>query len=135
MRATQLFFAPGTSEPMQKLAQAIPPYDLLKAYRDATVAFNTTDVVLILAVKDEQVEGFVAKPRSSYVEEAFVRWSPVQRAMHPLARESAHKKTNLPKETPAFWLVIESEEKGAMLCCAIGSYLQDQEETTSSGAS
>lgn len=116
MNATQLFFAPGTSEPMKKLAQSLPPYDLLKAYRDAT------DIVLILAVKDNQVDGFVAKPRDAYIEEAFRRWTPAQKAIHPLASSAAHKKVQLPKDAPSFWLVIESEEKGAMMCCAIGTF-------------
>ena len=122
MNATQLFFAPGTSEPMKKLAQSLPPYDLLKAYREATVAFSTTDVVLVLAVRDNQVVGFVAKPREAYIEEAFRQWTPAQRAIHPLASSAAHKKVQLPQDAPSFWLVIESEEKGAVMCCAIGTF-------------
>lgn len=106
---------------MQKLAQEIPPYDLLKAYRDATIAFGTTDIVLILHTEQGDVDGFVAQPRLVYVESAFRRWSPKQRAIHPLASVSAHQAVKLPSERPAFWLVIESEEKGAMLCCAIGA--------------
>lgn len=124
MNATQLFFAPGTPEPMRKLAVSIPPYDLLKAYRDATIAFNTTDIVLILHTQDGDVDGFVAKPRQAYIDDAFRRWSDKQRQIHPIPRESAHQAVKLPNERPAFWLVIESEEKGAMMCCAIGAMPQ-----------
>jgi hypothetical protein len=126
MRATGLFFAPGTSKPMQELAQTIPPFDLLNAYREATVAFNSTDIVLVLAAQDGEVKGFVAKTRASYIDEAFGKWSPAQRKMHPLCNHSAHKKTSLPAEVPAFWLVIQAEDKGAVLCCAIGSHLERQ---------
>ena len=132
MRATQLFFAPGTSKPMQQLAESMPAFDLLKAYREAAMTFNTTDIVLIVSVAaDESVDGFVAKPRATYIEQAFSKWTPKQRAIHPLASNSAHKRTSLPSSTPAFWLVVESEEKGAVLCCAIGTFLQE----TSSEAS
>lgn len=129
MNATRLFFAPGTSEQTQKLAETIPPYDLLNAYREARIAFDTTDVVLILAVRDGNVEGFVAKPRAAYIEEAFGKWSQKQRKMHPLCRESAHKKTSLPLEMPAFWLVIQAEDKDAVICCAIGTHLERQSAT------
>jgi hypothetical protein len=122
MSATQLFFAPNTSERMQKLAEMIPPYDLLKAYREATVAFDTTDIVLVVSTAEG--DGFVAKPRSAYVEEAFRKWTDHQRAAHPLAKESAHSKLKIPASTPAFWLVMEFHDQGAVGCCAIGSFLQ-----------
>lgn len=112
---------------MQDLAESMPAFDLLKAYRDATVAFGSTDIVLIVsAAEGGSVDGFVAKPRATYIEQAFSKWTPKQRAIHPLASNSAHKKTSLPASRPAFWLVVESEEKGAVLCCAIGAILQEQ---------
>jgi hypothetical protein len=125
MNATGLFCAPGTSEPMQKLAMGIPPFDLLNAYREAVIAFKTTDIVLILShQEDDGVKGFSAMARSAYIKEAFRNWKPQQLIMHPLCRESAHKKTSLPSEMPAFWLVVQAQDKGAILCCAIGTHLQ-----------
>lgn len=124
MNATQLFFAPGTTDQMKKLAQNIPAYDLLKAYREARATFNTNDIVLIIA--DSDPEGFIAKPRSVYVNEAFRKWTQHQRAAHPLAKESAHSKVKLPSDMPAFWLVMEFHEKDAVACCAIGAVLQNQ---------
>ena len=126
LNATQLFFAPGTPEPMQKLVQSFPPYDLLKAYRDATVAFNTTDIVILPVVRNGEMEGYDARPRSAYIEKAFQQW--IQRygeqglQTHPLpiARESAHKRTALPTSTPAFWFVVQSEN-GGIEGCAIGT--------------
>lgn len=129
MNATELIFAQGTSEPMKQLAQQIPPYDLLKAYRDATIAFASRDVVLVVASGTTEEQGFVAMPRSAYIEKAFARWNNKQRSIHPLAKESAHKKMKMPAESPAFWLVIEDHDNGAMSCCAIGAFLHEAEVT------
>lgn len=119
MSPSQLVLSPGTSERMQKVARSIPPYDLLKAYREAKRAFGTSDVVLVVA--DEDAEGFVAKPRTAYVDEAFRRWKADMLAAHPLAKESAHKRMKMPVEADAFWLVVEFHETGEVGCCAIGA--------------
>jgi hypothetical protein len=120
MNAVELFIAQGTNDHMRKAAQAIPPYDLLKAYREAQAAFNTTDIVL--ALSESAPEDFTAMPRSAYIEQAFRRWSPAQRKIHPLAKESAHKKLKVPSDTPAWWLVIESPDSHAIGFCAIGAF-------------
>ena len=104
---------------MQKVAESMPPYDLLKAYREATQAFNTPDVVLL--VIEGEIEGFQAMPRTAYIEQAFRRWNDKQRRVHPLARESAHKRLKMPAEAPAFWLVVEFPESQEVGCCAIGA--------------
>jgi len=122
MNKMELIFAPGTSPEMRKMAEQLPPYDLLKAYRDATVAFNTHDIVLVVAT-GEEVEGFHAFPRSAYIEKAFRRWSEQQKALHPLASNAAHKRLQAPAESPAFWLVIEMPDQDAIACCAIAAYL------------
>jgi hypothetical protein len=104
---------------MEKIANTIPPYDLLKAYRDASRAFGTRDVVLIVA--EDDADGFIAKPRSVYIDEAFRRWNPSMRAMHPVTKESAHQKMKLPEDADAFWLAVEFHESGEVGYCAIGT--------------
>ena len=108
---------------MRKVAESLPPYDLLKAYREATRTFNTTDIVLVVAA-GENVEGFQAFPRSAYIEQAFRRWTEQQRSVHPIAKDPAHKRMQMPADSPAFWLVVEMHEQGIIGCCAIGAYLQ-----------
>ncbi len=127
MNKTELIFAQGTSDGMKKIAQSIPPYDLLRAYREARATFNTPDIVLVVHQGND--EGFLASPRAAYIEKAFVRWSEVQRAAHPLARDPAQKRLQMPSEALAFWLVVEMPEDGAVGCCAIGAYLHKAEET------
>jgi hypothetical protein len=118
MGQSELFTGPGTSDRMKRIAEGIPPYDLLKAYREAVAHFQTADVVLV--VVPEQADGFTAQPRAVYVERAFRLWTAEQRQHHPLAKESAHQRLALPQERPAFWLVVESPKDGAVGCCAIG---------------
>jgi len=119
MGTNELFTGPGTSDRMQRIAQSLPPYDLLKAYRDARAHFRTADIVLV--VVPDEIEGFVAQPRAAYVERAFARWTETQRAVHPLIRESAHQRLKLPLDRPAFWLAVESPQDGSVGYCAIGA--------------
>jgi len=109
---------------MQQLAQSLPAFDLLKAYREGAAHFNTRDIVVVVNNKDQ--EGFIATPRSAYIEQAFRRFTPEQRKMHPLVNESAHTKMKMPNEAPAFWLVVELQDQGAAAFCAIGAVLQSQ---------
>ena len=127
MNAVELIIAPGTSDQMKKATQAIPPYDLLKAYRDAQALFNTHDIVLVLS--EVEPEGFTAMPRSAYIEQAFRRWSPAQLKIHPLTKEPAHKKLKVPADTPAWWLVIEYPDAQAVGFCAIGAFHHAVEAT------
>jgi hypothetical protein len=120
MNAVELFIAPGTDKQMKEAAQALPPYDLLKAYREAQTTFNTNDVVLVVSAL--QPEGFTAMTRSAYIEQAFRRWSPAQRKIHPLTKETAHKALKVPADTPAWWLVLELPDSHAIGFCAIGAF-------------
>lgn len=122
---TELILAPGTSPNMKKMAESIPPGALLQAYREARETFRTSDIVLV--VNKENTEGFLASPRAAYIEKAFVRWNDVQRAAHPLAREAAQKKLQMPLDALAFWLVVEMPEQGAVACCAISVYLHHED--------
>lgn len=124
--AVELFIAPGTSDQLKNLVQRIPPYDLLKAYRDARMTFNTNDIVLAVSTHDD-AEGFTAMPRAAYIDQAFKQWTDKQRKMHPLAGESAHKKLKVPADTPAWWLVVEFPDSGAVTCCAIGAFKHELE--------
>jgi hypothetical protein len=125
MNKTELIVAPGTSPDMKKIVESFPPFDLLRAYREARATFNTNDIVLVLNQTNE--DGFLASPRSAYIEKAFVRWNETQRAAHPLARDPAQKRLQMPLEAQAFWLVIEMPEKQAVGCVAIGAYLHKEE--------
>jgi hypothetical protein len=127
MNKTELIIAPGTSPKMKKIAESLPPYDLLKAYREARHTFNTSDIVVVVSQGD--VEGFQVFPRSTYVEQAFRRWNEVQRAAHPLAKEAAYKRLQMPAEAQAFWLVVEMPESESVGCCAIGTYLHKSDPT------
>ena len=129
MNKTELILAPGTSPRMRKIAESIPPYDLLKAYRDAVRVFDNTDIVLVVA--ENNVEGFQAFPRGAYIEQAFRRWNDHQRAAHPIA-QPAHKKMQMPVDSPAFWLVVEMPESGEAGFCAIGAYLHTTEVAAAS---
>lgn len=125
MNKTELIIAPGTSDGMKKIAEALPPYDLLRAYREARHTFNTPDVVLVIHQGND--EGFLASPRSEYIEKAFIRFNEIQRMAHPLVRETAQKKLQMPIEALAFWLVVEMPEADAVGCCAIGAYLHKED--------
>lgn len=119
MGTSQLFTGPGTSDRMKKIAESLPPYDLIKAYRDARDHFGTDDIVLV--VVPDEMEGFTAQPRAIYIENALKRWSAEQRVHLPLAQKSAHQHLQLPIERPAFWLAVESPQDGAVGHVAIGS--------------
>lgn len=121
MGQSQLFTGPGTSDRMKQLAESLPPYDLLKAYRDARAHFNTPDIVLIVVPDDPQREGLNAMPRSAYVESAFRRFSEQQRRIHPVASASAHKHLKMPIDQAAFWLIVESPKDDGVGHVAIGT--------------
>jgi hypothetical protein len=129
MGQSELFTGPGTSDRMKKIAESLPPYDLLKAYRDAVAHFHTTDVVLV--VVPGEFEGFVAQPRTAYLEKALKHWTEKHRAVLPIANESAHKRLMLPAEQPAFWLAVESPQDGAVGHVAIGSMFRTTLEEAS----
>jgi len=114
---TQLYTAAGTSDFMKKVAESYPPFDLLKAYRDAKEHLRTSDIVLVIA---DNGEGFQAFARPAYIELAFKRLSDKLRAVHPL-HESAHKKLRVPADDVAFWLAVEFHDKGATGFCAVGA--------------
>lgn len=118
MNATELILAPNTSPRMTKIAQSLPPYDLLKAYREAGIKLASNDIVLV--VSEEMEEGFVAMTRSAYIEQAFRRWTDKQRKLHPLASVTAHARMKMPLSSPAFWLVVESPKDGLVGSTAIG---------------
>lgn len=126
MNKTELIIDHGTSPKMKQIAESLPPYDLLKAYREARATFNTADVVLVVAPSSD-LEGFHAFPRGAYIEKAFVRWNGTQRAAHPLARDPAHKRLQMPAESMCFWLVVEMPDDDAVGCVAIGAYLHKTE--------
>jgi hypothetical protein len=117
MIKSSLEFAPGTSEPTKKLVSGIPPYDLLVAYRNAVKEFGATDIVLLIAIKDGELAAFEAMTRATYVTQAFNK---AARGVHPMARESAHRKMSMPADIAAFWLVVELRDKDAVVTCAIG---------------
>lgn len=129
MGVNELFLGPGTSERMQQIAQSLPPYDLLKAYREAQSAFGTDDIVLV--VVPDEVDGIVAQPRPVYLETALRHWTPQQRATIPLpiVQKSAHRHLLLPADRPAFWLAVESPQDGATGYAAIGCVLRPSEPT------
>lgn len=130
MGQSQLFTGPGTSDRMKQLAESLPPYDLLKAYRDARAHFGTPDIVLIV-VPDQQLEGFNAMPRPVYVEKAFRRFKPEQLALHPVASESAHARLKMPVDQAAFWLIVESPKDDGVGHVAIGSLFRPALDATS----
>jgi len=105
---------------MRQIAESLPPYDLLKAYREASCTLNTTDIVLV--VNTEHAKGFQAFARSAYIEQAFRRWNNLQLAAHPVS-QPAHKKLQMPMDIPAFWLAVEMPEMEGVGFCAIGAYL------------
>lgn len=121
MIRSSLEFAHGTSKRTVQLAKALPAYDLLVAYRKAAREFNSTDIVLVVAIHDEEPVAFEAMERKTYVDQAFKRWSEKQRKLHPLSSQSAHQKMKMPVSSPAFWLAMEFRDKGALITCAVGS--------------
>src|SRR5580658_11397 len=108
MGQSQLFTGPGTSDRMKQVAESLPPYDLLKAYRDARAHFDTPDIVLIVVPDEPERAGFNAMPRAAYVAKAFRHFNRSQLQLHPVAKGSAHKHLKLPTDQPAFWLIVES---------------------------
>ena len=118
MGTSELFTGPGTSDRMRRIAESLPPYDLLKAYRDARAHFGTADIVLI--VVPDEMEGIVAQPRAVYIEQALHRLSERLRAVHPLVKQSAHQQLKMPADRPAFWLAVESPQDQSVGYCAIG---------------
>lgn len=125
---SELFTGPGTSPRMKRIAESIRPYDLLKAYRDARAHFRTADIVLVV-VPDEELQGFVAQPRATYIEQALRHWTPQQRAVHPVVRQSAHQRLQLPLDQAAFWLAVESPQDQVTGYCAIGTLFRPSVDT------
>jgi hypothetical protein len=119
MIRTSLEFAQDTNDATKKLVQSLPPYDLLVAYRRASSEFGTTDIVLIIGARDEEVVAFQARPRLEYIAQAF---NEAAKKVFPIAKESAHKKMMMPKDCAAFWVVLEMEDRGERrrVMCAVG---------------
>jgi hypothetical protein len=117
MVKSSLEFAPGTAEPTRKLVQSLPPYDLLVAYRNAVKEFNSADIVLLVGVQGGEVGAFEAMTRATYVTQAF---NATARGIHPMARESAHKKMSMPPDTAAFWIAVELRDDDTVITCAVG---------------
>jgi hypothetical protein len=125
MIKTSLEFAPGTHADVKRMAQAVPPYDLLKAYREATVKFGVTDIVLLIALSRGEVINFEAWPRQDWMQQAM---NDAARKTHPVARASAHKKMKMPASSPAFWIIFELD-KQHIIPCAVGTYQYDDTTT------
>jgi len=112
MLGTSLEFAPGTTEDCQKLmAQLFKPGELLGAYRMARQRFGVSDLVLVTAQQDGS--GFEAMVRSHYVSrlrQGLGRNGAKMLAALGVAHKSAHQVVSLPKESDAFWLVINRRD-------------------------
>jgi hypothetical protein len=118
MKKRDLIFASGTSTRMQVLAESLPAEGLFLSYQAGCKQFNTRDIVLVMAGPNSEV--LLAANRMAYVDRAFRQWNAVQREAHPLAKEPAYKRLQMPADTPAFWLVVEMQENEMIVCCAIG---------------
>lgn len=101
----KLDFAPGTTEDCQRIVQKIQPGHLYDAYRLGRTRYDTSDVVLV--VNEDDLETINAWTRSRYVEHALRGNSPGQLATLAIASKSAHQIMQLPRESDAFWLVVE----------------------------
>jgi hypothetical protein len=132
MNKNELIFAPGTSEQMKRVATTIPPYDLLKAYREARQHFGSPDIALVV-VEGQELDGFQAFTRAAYIEEAFKRWGQKDRelfAKHPIS-VTAQKRCNVPADANAFWLIIESPKDEGIGYVAISIFLHREESALS----
>ena len=112
-------FGPRTSPQVQKLAQSIEPYDLLKAYRDGVNAFGTNDIVLLVVITGNEMHDFQSWPRAAYVARSM---NAAAKQLHPVGRQSAHKALQMPPIDPAFWLVFELHDDETILAAAVGTH-------------
>jgi hypothetical protein len=126
MVKTSLVCAAGTPDEVKRMAQAVPPYDLLKAYREGSQKLGSTDLILVIAMDRGEAVSLKAWRRVDFVEQAPL--NEVARRAHPIARESAHKKMKIPPAYPAFWLGFEMDGR-ALITCAIGSYRYNEKTT------
>jgi ABC-type sugar transport system substrate-binding protein len=113
MLGTALEFAPGTTEDCQRLVTRLfqQPGAVLGAYRTARQRFGTSDLVLVTAEADPS--GFEAMVRGHYV--ATLRRGLGARGTKMLetlglAHKSAHQVASLPKDSDAFWLVVNRKD-------------------------
>jgi hypothetical protein len=113
MFGTGLEFAPGTTEDCERLVVRLfqDPKVVLGAYRAARQQFRTGDIVLVTAEDDPS--GFKASPRADYV--ATLRrglGSGGAKLLEVLgvANQSAHQIVSLPRESDAFWLIVNRKQ-------------------------
>ncbi len=112
MLGTSLEFAPGTTEDCQKImAQLFKPGELLGAYRMARQRFGVSDLVLVAAQHDGS--GCEAMVRSHYVSrlrQGLGRNGAAMLNALGVAHKSAHEIASMPKDSDAFWVVINRRD-------------------------
>jgi hypothetical protein len=113
MLGTGLEFAPGTTEDCQRLVVRLfqQPAVVLVAYRAARERFRTGDIVLETAEHDPS--GFKAMPRADYVaaiKRGLGRNGAKLLAALGVAHKSGHQVASLPRESDAFWLIVNRKD-------------------------
>lgn len=111
MLGTALEFAQGTTDDCKRLVgHLFTPGEILGAYRAARQRFGTSDVVLVTAERDPS--GFEAMPRGHYVARLRqgLRGGGKFVQSLGLAHKSAHEIATLPKDSDAFWLVVNRKD-------------------------
>jgi hypothetical protein len=115
MLGTGLEFATGTTEDCQRLVARLfqRPEEVLDRYRTARKLHRTSDLVLVTAEHDPS--GFDTLPRARYIHRLRIglgRDGDAMIAALGIAHRSAHQVVSLPRESDAFWLIIN--RKSAM---------------------
>lgn len=113
MLGTALEFAPGTTEDCQRLVTRLfqEPGAVLGAYRTARKQFGSGDLVLVTA--EHAPEGFEVMLRARYVGQlrrGLGRDGAKLLAVLGVANQSAHQVASLPKDSDAFWLMVNRKD-------------------------
>ena len=116
--STGLEFAPGTTDECKRLvAKLFQPGEILGAYKQARAAFQTGDLVLVVA--EQNPEGFNVEPRIAYLKRLRQTLGVHARKTMPalgISHKSAHSVVQLPFEDDAMWLIItRGQEMPAMI--------------------
>jgi len=116
MRKTGLEFAPGTTDDCKRLVgKMFKPDELFGAYRNARAEFGTTDIVLYTSDQDPAIHGGTRWQYAMHLKNVFKERASEFR----LWKHSAQSVMLLPKESDAFWLVVDIRGADYPIMCVI----------------
>lgn len=116
MLRTGLEFATGTTDASKRvIGRMFQPGDLLEAYRQARVKFNTGDIVLAASDQGPEIQYMTRIEYAKHLKQVFgPRASEFKMWAH-----SAQSVVSMPADSSAFWLVIDLQGADMPIMCVI----------------